>query len=186
MMLCFQLSEELPVVSGFFKGKIKLILISTIFVVLLVFLDQITKIIMTDALSSGPIPVIDGVLEFYYLENTGAAFSVLTGKTSIFILTTPVILLLILFFYIKMPLEKKYIPIRVVLLFILSGAIGNYIDRVTLGYVRDFIYFKLINFPVFNVADIYVTCSVFAFVFLFIFYYKEEDFDRIFSFKRKK
>lgn len=173
-------------VKAFFKDKVKLILISTIFVVFFVFLDQITKIIMVEALSNGPITLIDGVLEFYYLENTGAAFSILTGKTSVFLITTPIILLIMIFFYLRMPMEKRFLPIRVVILFIISGAIGNYIDRLSLMYVRDFIYFKLINFPVFNVADIYVTCSVFALIFLFLFYYKEDDFDRIFSFKREK
>lgn len=167
------------------NGLVKLILISTISVFFLVFFDQITKVYMTKALSDGSIPVIEGVLEFYYLENTGAAFSFFTGKTWVFLVTTPIILVLILFFYFKMPLAKKYLPLRVVLVFIISGAIGNFIDRINLRYVRDFIYFKLIDFPVFNVADIYVTCSVFVLFFLFFFYYKEDDFDRLFSFKGK-
>ena len=58
---------------------------------------------------------------------------------------------------------------------IAAGAAGNLYDRITLKYVRDFIYFSLIDFPVFNVADIYVTCSVFVLAFLIFFYYKEED-----------
>ena len=61
------------------------------------------------------------------------------------------------------------------LIFIAAGAAGNLYDRITLKYVRDFIYFSLIDFPVFNVADIYVTCSVFVLAFLIFFYYKEED-----------
>ena len=59
-------------------------------------------------------------------------------------------------------------------------AIGNFIDRLKLGYVVDFFYFKLIDFPVFNVADIYVTVGTFILAFLLLFYYKEEDLDRIF------
>ena len=65
-----------------------------------------------------------------------------------------------------------------------SGAIGNFIDRVRFGYVRDFIYFKLINFPVFNVADCYVTISVAIFIVLILFVYKENEFDFL-SFKKK-
>ena len=77
--------------------------------------------------------------------------------------------------YLKVPDGKKYLPLRIVLLFISAGAAGNLYDRLTLKYVRDFIYFSLIDFPVFNVADIYVTCSVFVLAFLILFYYKEED-----------
>ena len=61
-----------------------------------------------------------------------------------------------------------------------SGAIGNFIDRVRQGYVVDFFYFSLINFPIFNVADIYVTAAAFLLIFLCLFYYKEEDFEQIF------
>ena len=73
-----------------------------------------------------------------------------------------------------------------ILIFFAAGAIGNFIDRVSLNYVVDFLYFKLINFPIFNVADIYVTCSAFVIIVLGIFYYKDEDIDRIFPPKAKK
>ena len=62
---------------------------------------------------------------------------------------------------------------------LISGAIGNMIDRFKYGYVIDFLDFKLINFPVFNVADIYVTVSMFFVLILMIFVYKEEDIDYI-------
>ena len=61
----------------------------------------------------------------------------------------------------------------------MAGAYGNFIDRLRLGYVIDFFYFKLIDFPVFNVADIYVTVSTIVFCLLLFFYYKEEDLERI-------
>ena len=60
------------------------------------------------------------------------------------------------------------------------GALGNFIDRVFRNYVVDFFYFKLIDFPVFNVADIYVTVAAFAMIILGLFYYKEEDYNKIF------
>ena len=63
------------------------------------------------------------------------------------------------------------------LLFFMAGAIGNFIDRITNQYVVDFFYFKLINFPIFNVADIYVTIAAVFMLFLGLFYYKEEDFE---------
>ena len=62
----------------------------------------------------------------------------------------------------------------------LSGAFGNCIDRIRLNYVVDFLYFKLINFPIFNVADIYVTVAAFLLVILILIYYKEDDLERIF------
>ena len=61
----------------------------------------------------------------------------------------------------------------------MAGAWGNCIDRITLNYVVDFLYFKLIDFPIFNVADIYVTVAAFAVAILICFYYKDEDFERI-------
>ena len=62
-----------------------------------------------------------------------------------------------------------------------SGAVGNFIDRITKNYVVDFFYFKLINFPIFNVADIYVTVAAFAMIILGLFYYKEEDYNKIYA-----
>jgi signal peptidase II len=64
---------------------------------------------------------------------------------------------------------------RFLMVFIAAGAVGNMIDRVFLGYVRDFLYFSLIDFPIFNVADIYVTCATILLILLLLFYYKEED-----------
>ena len=62
----------------------------------------------------------------------------------------------------------------------MAGAFGNCIDRIRLNYVVDFFYFKLIDFPIFNMADIYVTVSAVALILLVFIYYKEEDLERIF------
>lgn len=68
----------------------------------------------------------------------------------------------------------------------LSGALGNMIDRVFRGYVIDFIYFSLIDFPVFNMADIYVVCGgILLVIFVFFKYKKEDDFDFL-SFRKKE
>ena len=71
------------------------------------------------------------------------------------------------------------------LVLIASGAAGNMIDRIRQDYVIDFIYFVIINFPIFNVADIYVTVATFVFVLLFLFYYQENDFNFL-SFRQQK
>ena len=83
----------------------------------------------------------------------------------------------------KMPPEGRYRPLAVCLMMISAGAVGNMIDRVSQGYVVDFLYFKLINFPIFNVADCYVTVGAACLVFLIMFYYKDEDM-ACFSFKK--
>ena len=72
---------------------------------------------------------------------------------------------------------------RLCLYFIAAGAVGNLIDRAVFSYVRDFIYFSLIDFPVFNVADIYITCAAFPMVLLTMFYYREENDFSFLSFK---
>ena len=77
------------------------------------------------------------------------------------------------------PASKKFLPLRICAILIVSGAIGNLIDRIRLQYVIDFFYFKLIDFPVFNVADIFVTVSTILLLVLVLFYYKEEDFEQI-------
>lgn len=142
----------------------------------LVLFDLFTKSAAVNALSDGRrIPLIPGALEFYYIQNRGAAFGMFQNGTFILSLISLTALIVLTVIYLKVPDGKKYLPLRIVLLFISAGAAGNLYDRLTLKYVRDFIYFSLIDFPVFNVADIYVTCSVFVLAFLILFYYKEED-----------
>ena len=160
-------------------------LIYVIILCLLVSVDQITKYSAVMFIKDSPKELISGVLEFYYIQNTGAAFSILENNVAFFTVVTVIVLAVILFVFIRMPKEKKYLPLRLVLMFIAAGAVGNLIDRVWLGYVRDFIYFSLIDFPVFNVADIYVTTAAFVLFFLVIFKYKDHDFDFITGRKEK-
>ena len=146
-----------------------------LFVVLVAF-DLFTKSLAVNALQDGRrIPLISGVLEFYYIQNRGAAFGMFQSGTFILSLISLAALIVLVVIYLMIPDDRKYLPLRLVLIFISAGAAGNLYDRITLKYVRDFIYFSLIDFPVFNVADIYVTCSVFILAFLIFFYYKEED-----------
>jgi len=146
-----------------------------IYMAVLVIFDQITKLIARTTLSAGDIYIIPGVLQLHLLYNTGAAFSILTGKTIVFYVLTPVIAAVIIYFFIRLPFEKKYLPMSFVLTSLVAGAAGNYIDRLVFSKVTDFIYFSIINFPVFNVADIYVTISVIVLLVLILFYYKDEE-----------
>lgn len=153
--------------------------------VLLVILDQVTKLwAQAGLMGKEPFVLIKNVFELHYLENQGAAFGVLQGKKVFFIIFTVIVLALLIALYFKIPQQKKFKPILWILVLFASGAVGNFLDRVRLNYVIDFFYFKLINFPIFNVADIYVTVAAFFVIILGLFYYKEEDFEAIFPSKK--
>lgn len=113
---------------------------------------------------------------FSYLRNSGAAWGMLSGKINLFLVFTVIVMLIVTYVIINLPATRKYTPLLITCTLLVSGAVGNFIDRVRFGYVRDFIYFKLINFPVFNVADCYVTVSVALLIILILFVYKEDDF----------
>lgn len=139
-------------------------------------LDQWTKLLAVKHLMNQSAHNIwTGVFELLYSENRGAAFGMLQGKQFFFLLVALVVLSAALFAVVRMPANKKYMPLHLIAMFLSAGAVGNMIDRFTRGYVVDFLYFRLINFPIFNVADCYVTISMFFFIILFFFYYKEED-----------
>lgn len=153
---------------------LKKIVIAVVAILVLVGIDQWTKSLAVAKLQTS-VELIKGVFEFTYVENRGAAFGILQNHQMMFAAFTVIVVILIFAFYLKIPQGKKYLPLNISLVVLMAGAIGNFIDRTYLGYVVDFLYFKLINFPVFNVADIYVTCSAFLLVILVMFVYKEED-----------
>ena len=152
----------------------------------LIALDQYTKYLAVIHLKDKPAyNIINGVLELNYLENKGAAFGMLQNQKAFFIFVAVVTLSVIGYVLFKVPDRKKYGILHLLLSLIAAGAIGNMIDRIRFDYVVDFIYFVLINFPIFNVADIYVTVSTVVLVFLLLFVYKENDLSFI-SFKQKR
>lgn len=154
--------------------------------IILLALDRFTKYLAVTGLKDTPgIDIIPGALRLEYLENTGAAFGVMQGMQSILLVVTVIVLLGILYIYIRIPADRKYLFLRVIAVFIIAGAIGNMIDRFLYNYVVDFIYFSLIDFPVFNVADCYITLSVLLLFILILFYYKDEDLNFIFKRKEK-
>ena len=122
------------------------------------------------------IPLIDGILELNYLENRGAAFGLLQNQKNFFVLVAIVFLVVIFYVLVKAPKEKKYDKLNLLLMIIASGAVGNLIDRLRADYVVDFIYIVLIDFPIFNVADMYVTFSAALLVIQVLFVYGDNDF----------
>ena len=154
----------------------------------LVLADQYTKLLAVTRLKGRPpFVIMEGVFEFLYSENRGAAFGMLQGRQGFFFLIGAVVLLAAVFVMYRMPdwSVKRFHWLKICTIMITAGAIGNMVDRISKGYVVDFLYFKLINFPIFNVADIYVTVATAALLFLLCFYYREEELD-IFHLHGKK
>ena len=149
-------------------------------VVVLVCIDQFTKYLVVGHLKDRPAYVlIRNIFQLENLENRGAAFGILQNQRVFFYISVLLITAAVIWFYSKVPMERKYLPLRICAVLIVGGASGNCIDRIRLNYVVDFFYFKLIDFPIFNVADIYVTVAAFLLVILILVYYKEEDLERI-------
>ncbi len=154
--------------------------------VILVIADQLTKHLAVVRLKNqAAYNLINGILEFNYLENRGAAFGVLQNQKYFFVFVALIFIGVIVFVLIKVPMQKKYYSLNILLVMIAAGAVGNMIDRVRYDYVVDFIYLVCIQFPIFNVADIYVTTATVILVFQILFVYKTNDFNFL-SFNPKK
>ncbi len=159
--------------------------------ILLTLFDHLTKRwAVLHLAGKDPIVLIKNVFQLRYLENRGAAFGIMQGRAVLFIVITILVLAVIVFLYARIPLERKFRILRVLMVLIAAGAVGNFIDRVSQNYVVDFFYFNLINFPIFNVADTYVTVSIIVLILVIIFKYKDDDFteitDGLFPNRKKK
>lgn len=151
----------------------------------LVSIDQLTKYIVIQNMALyESVPLIKGVFEIHYIQNPGAAWGMFANRRLLFTVCTVIIFVIGITVYYKCIQLEKYNDIRILLIFILAGGLGNFIDRMRYEYVIDFLYFKLINFPVFNIADCYVTVGFILLLLIVFFKYKEEDFEDLFSQKR--
>ena len=168
-------------------NKNKVFLFEMLAVVILTAFDLLTKQLAVKHLSDGSISLIPGVFSLTLLEggNSGAAFGMLQGGFWIFIVITLIVVCLVVIMLRKIVYGKKYSFFHYALVLLLAGALGNFADRVMTminygySYVVDFLYFELINFPIFNVADCYVTIAAATMIFLGVFYDKDEDFDKM-------
>ena len=138
------------------NSLVKKILISLGLIVLLVIIDQWSKLLAVDRLMGDkPFVVIDNLLTFEYVENPGAAFSsFLNQKVFLCVIT---VIALVIFSYYLIRCDNKYSYVGLILA--IGGAFGNFIDRIRLSYVIDFISFDFFS-PVFNVADCFLTVGV--------------------------
>lgn len=170
------------------KKRVVLI-IEFIAVVILIVLDRLSKIWAVSSLKdSEGIELINGVLKFYYLPNgnTGAAFGIFEGQLILLIVVTLLVVSLLVYFLVKIPFESKFRLLHICFILIIAGGIGNLIDRIFNSYVVDFIYFYLINFPIFNVADCFVSVSTIVLAILLLFYYDDKDLKRVEGYIRPK
>lgn len=158
----------------------------TLMTLLLIFFDQATKGLAVRFLKGQePFVIWDGVFELRYLENRGAAFGMLQGHQAFFLFTGLLVFAAALYFFRHVSADRKFFPIRMIAVFILAGALGNMADRLRLSYVVDFFYFRLIDFPIFNVADIYVSVGTAVLAVLILFYYKEEELNCLLDGRKK-
>ena len=150
-------------------------IIPLIAAVLLVAVDQITKYIaLTQLKPIGSVTFIDGFMDFTFVENRGAAFGIFSGKTWLLLVISIIICAVLVWAMTKMPKTKEYRKLRVTFVLILSGAVGNIIDRALRGYVVDFFEFTFIKWPVFNLADIYVVVGTIVMAVIIMFFMKDE------------
>ena len=134
-------------------------LLMTLFAAVAVALDQITKAMTVANIPLySRVPFWDGLFHFTYVQNTGAAFSSFLGQQWLFALIFAVFTAVLIFELKKNTMGFKPFE-RWCLVAIWAGGLGNMIDRVRLGYVVDMIEVEFIRFPVFNVADCFITCG---------------------------
>lgn len=140
-------------------------------IVLLIALDQWVKVYVVDTIALGETKTfIPNILSLTYLKNYGAAFSMLQNQQWLFLIMT-VIIMVIAIRYLVGHIEEEGWLLLSGLSLIIAGGLGNFIDRLRLGYVVDMFQTEFMNFAIFNVADSYLTVGV---VLLFVYILKEE------------
>lgn len=173
-------------------NKRLMIIIDVILAAVLGIIDQLIKAEAVKNLSDGnhnptePFILIKNVLCLEYLENRGSAWGMFYNQKVFIIFVGLIFMAAIMFFLIKIPNTRNFLLSHVFCAMIISGGIGNMIDRFKQSYVVDYIYFNLINFPIFNFADCCVVIGVIGMFILFLFVYKEQDLEFLKIKKDKK
>ncbi len=143
-------------------------LFSLIFILILVLSDQLSKYLAIKYLvGKGTVVVIPHFLGLKYIENTGAAFSILSENTGFLVVITTIALLIMAYVIFTDKFEHKFEKFCFILIF--AGGIGNLIDRVSRGFVVDYFELLFMDFAIFNVADVYV-CTGLGLYMIFVFY----------------
>lgn len=153
--------------KNFIKNNKFYVIIFAVFALGLL-LDLITKAIF----SGQSFVLINGVLSIYYTLNSGAGWSLFSDYTFLLTIFSGIILIGLVVFNMKFKPKSKLYSISMGLIF--AGAVGNFIDRVFLGTVRDFIKLDFINFPIFNIADSCLTVGAILLCVFLLFVYREK------------
>lgn len=164
------------------------------FIVLLI-IDQYTKYLTVTHLAvSESKEFINGFLRFTHVQNKGASFGMLQGQRTAFIILTCIVLPIMVFYYLKISviinvcseLIKKwhFVLLNTGLMLMIIGSVGNFIDRIRLSYVIDFLDVEFIDFPVFNMADCYITVGTICLIFVMIIM-GEKELDYILKSRKK-
>ena len=178
------------------KNKVILYVIYLFTALGLIALDQYSKILAINHLKNKEsIAIFKNIFELSYVENKGAAYGMLSGKINLFLIITFILVPVIIYSIYKISCiieffgekinKKAFTILQIDLVVIVAGAIGNFIDRVSKGYVVDYFYFTLIDFPVFNVADCYITVAVIILLIISVFVLKDKELDYLMGSKKK-
>ena len=148
-----------------------------IMVLAIVLIDQITKLAAIKYLKGNkPFIRIEDFFQLYYVENTGAAFGIFKNGRYFFIIISILVIIFVAFFVFKY-FNSLILTMKIALSMFIGGAIGNLIDRIRLGYVVDFLSFRLpwgYDFPVFNIADTFIVIST-IFIMVMLLFSKQEN-----------
>lgn len=162
------------------KRVILAIVLPCVLFALLLTLDLVSKHLIDKSLGTVGVSkeIIHGFISFIYIHNSGAAWGIFSGRSIFLIIISIIVIALFIAFYVlrlRKFKDKISLWLSVSLGFIAGGCFGNLIDRIAFGYVRDFINFDFMNFPVFNVADICLTVGIILLFIYFIFFYSKEE-----------
>lgn len=153
------------------KSAVKSAILYIVLFFALLSTDVITKDLVVEKLPLGrTVPLIEDIFHFTYVRNTGAAFGIFENSTLVLSIVSVIILLVVILLTFRINPEDENMKLAVCL--ICAGAVGNLVDRVSLGYVIDFIDVRLINFAIFNLADCFVCIGAFLMV-VHIMFHKE-------------
>ncbi|CZQ80953.1 signal peptidase II [Trichococcus ilyis] len=145
-----------------------------ILAILLLALDQWSKLAIVNNFALHEVKeVLPGILSLFYIRNEGAAWGIFEGRMFFFFVITVVVVGAMVYNAHKQGFDKKIVGISYA--FLLSGALGNFIDRMRLGYVVDMFRLDFIDFPIFNVADVCLTIGVILMAVYILFFEEEEQ-----------
>ncbi len=162
-----------------FPGGCKYRLWTLIPTVLLIVADQLLKYLAVIHLKGQPaVSLIDGVFELLYVENLGAAFSILENQRLFFIIFTTIVMLFLLVVLLS-GRYRRHMLLNISFILVLAGGIGNLIDRIVRGAVVDYLYFKWIDFPIFNFADCCLVIGAILMLIFFFFVYEDTSIKKV-------